>query len=359
MPIKSFIHDHRQGGVDSDELPTDDEDDFSDLDGNLTTDDSETSLLSKTSTKKQPDSDPSETKIPKKRGPKKKKMTKARLAKLRLRRVKANTRERNRMHGLNDALDILRQHVPCYSKTQKLSKIETLRLASNYIGALADILKTGIRPDGVSFAKALSKGLSQNTMNLVAGCLQLNPRTLLPESASYAKPYQLLYDNALEMDQASMRGDHIDSFHHPNFANLSLNSSYTTSGQVLQTSTVPSTYQPCSIPMSDAQTPLSVFGSPRLTSPLQGYTADNPFHIETISSNFVPCEKPLDSIQISSPHVRQTNTFMTSVPVPHVLNGYQTCNNPYALLEEISEQVVTGDIPLINTEQNIFTHLNS
>lgn len=120
-------------------------------------------------------------KTPKKRGPKKKKMTKARVVKLKVRRVKANTRERNRMHGLNEALDELRQHVPCYSKTQKLSKIETLRLARNYISSLADILKNGIKPDSITFAKSLSKGLSQNTMNLVAGCLQLNPRTLLPE----------------------------------------------------------------------------------------------------------------------------------------------------------------------------------
>nr|CAQ57533.1 neurogenic differentiation [Platynereis dumerilii] len=126
---------------------------------------------------------------PKKRGPKKKKMTKARVVKLKQRRVKANTRERNRMHGLNDALDILRKHVPCYSKTQKLSKIETLRLARNYICALSDILKSGIKPDSVVFAKALSKGLSQNTMNMVAGSLQLNPRTLLPEH-QLPKPYQ-------------------------------------------------------------------------------------------------------------------------------------------------------------------------
>ena len=120
--------------------------------------------------------------LPKKRGPKKKKMTKQRVIKLKVRRVKANARERSRMHGLNDALDILRKHVPCYSKTQKLSKIETLRLARNYISVLADILKSGCKPDSITFAKALSDGLSQNTMNLVAGCLQLNPRTLIPES---------------------------------------------------------------------------------------------------------------------------------------------------------------------------------
>ena len=70
---------------------------------------------------------------PKRRGPKKKKMTPARVVKLKQRRVKANTRERSRMHGLNVSLDLLRKVVPCYSTNQKLSKIETLRLAKNYI----------------------------------------------------------------------------------------------------------------------------------------------------------------------------------------------------------------------------------
>ncbi|ESN90435.1 hypothetical protein HELRODRAFT_70666, partial [Helobdella robusta] len=112
-------------------------------------------------------------------------MTKARAAKLRARRIKANARERNRMHGLNDALDRLRKHVPCYSKTQKLSKIETLRLARNYIGALADVLKRGERPAPLQFAKALSSGLSQNTVNLVAGSLQINPRALMTEAGFF------------------------------------------------------------------------------------------------------------------------------------------------------------------------------
>ncbi|CAK6964418.1 neurogenic differentiation factor 1 [Scomber scombrus] len=118
---------------------------------------------------------------PKRRGPKKKKMTKARIQRFKVRRMKANARERNRMHGLNDALESLRKVVPCYSKTQKLSKIETLRLAKNYIWALSEVLRSGKAPDLMSFVQALCKGLSQPTTNLVAGCLQLNPRTFLPE----------------------------------------------------------------------------------------------------------------------------------------------------------------------------------
>ncbi|KAM9189453.1 neurogenic differentiation factor 1 [Mergus octosetaceus] len=126
---------------------------------------------------------------PKRRGPKKKKMTKARMERFKLRRMKANARERNRMHGLNAALDNLRKVVPCYSKTQKLSKIETLRLAKNYIWALSEILRSGKSPDLVSFVQTLCKGLSQPTTNLVAGCLQLNPRTFLPEQSPDVPPH--------------------------------------------------------------------------------------------------------------------------------------------------------------------------
>ncbi|XP_075882407.1 neurogenic differentiation factor 4 [Nelusetta ayraudi] len=116
---------------------------------------------------------------PKRRGPKKKKMTKARQERFRVRRVKANARERSRMHGLNDALDNLRRVMPCYSKTQKLSKIETLRLAHNYIWALSEVLESGQSPESHGFMEMLCKGLSQPTSNLVAGCLQLGANPVM------------------------------------------------------------------------------------------------------------------------------------------------------------------------------------
>lgn len=118
---------------------------------------------------------------PKRRGPKKRKMTPERIERSKVRRQKANARERTRMHDLNSALDNLRKVVPCYSKTQKLSKIETLKLARNYIWALSEILRNGKRPDVVSYVQTLCKGLSQPTTNLVAGCLQLNSRNFLTE----------------------------------------------------------------------------------------------------------------------------------------------------------------------------------
>nr|CAH8821946.1 unnamed protein product [Trichobilharzia regenti] len=156
-----------------------------------------------------------------------------------MRRARANARERSRMHGLNSALDTLRQHIlpsalvngdislDCdgthsriqvnhttmgneqkhrQSKTvtdqmshtsattnnnnnknmsnlhqfgQKLSKIETLRLACNYIGLLASILNN-IQFDSITdIIKYLCHGLSQITTNQIAAALHSDPSRLL------------------------------------------------------------------------------------------------------------------------------------------------------------------------------------
>jgi len=59
----------------------------------------------------------------------------------RVRRAKANDRERNRMHMLNVALEKLRVVLPAFPDETKLTKIETLRFANNYIWALTESLK--------------------------------------------------------------------------------------------------------------------------------------------------------------------------------------------------------------------------
>lgn len=56
------------------------------------------------------------------------------------RRIKANDRERHRMHTLNDALEKLRMTLPTFPEDTKLTKIETLRFAHNYIWALSQTL---------------------------------------------------------------------------------------------------------------------------------------------------------------------------------------------------------------------------
>ncbi|KAF7222274.1 neurogenic differentiation factor 6-B [Nothobranchius furzeri] len=142
--------------------------------------------------------DQDENGLPKKRGPRKKKPGKEQVDRAKMRRQEANARERSRMHGLNAALESLRKVVPCYSKTQKLSKIETLRLAKNYIWALSETLSAGKRPDLLAFVQTLCKGLSQPTTNLVAGCLQLNARNFLTDHNgevmfSGRSPYEAVY----------------------------------------------------------------------------------------------------------------------------------------------------------------------
>lgn len=57
------------------------------------------------------------------------------------RRMKANDRERHRMHNLNSALDALRSILPALPEDTKMTKIETLRFAHNYIWALTETLR--------------------------------------------------------------------------------------------------------------------------------------------------------------------------------------------------------------------------
>lgn len=55
----------------------------------------------------------------------------------------ANERERTRTASVNDAFITLRQLIPTEPLDRKLSKIETLRLASSYISHLHSVLVTG------------------------------------------------------------------------------------------------------------------------------------------------------------------------------------------------------------------------
>lgn len=319
---------------------------------------SSSSKRSNTRDEKEPKTNKDEPKVPKKRGPKKKRMTKARIAKLRMRRVKANARERNRMHGLNDALDVLRQHVPCYSKNQKLSKIETLRLARNYIGALADILKSGMKPDSISFAKALSKGLSQNTMNLVAGGLQLNPRTLLPES-SFGKPFQFYYNNSY---QVSPNNDQYpQSFNNPQSYNQS------PPNPVISASISPNRIMSYTAHINQSSlrgdpscqmSPSSIgYATSCDTSPLQisKAAAVPSLQVEAVTStNFMRCDSTGDSYMCGMNGRNLNNNGIYSHG--HVTSS-QECN-PYIMLEDISEfqpdSTVNPEMNIISAASNLF-----
>ena len=61
---------------------------------------------------------------------------------LQAQRNQANIRERMRTQSLNEAFANLRQHIPTMP-SDKMSKIQTLKLASDYIGFLYTVLKEG------------------------------------------------------------------------------------------------------------------------------------------------------------------------------------------------------------------------
>ncbi|KAM9328003.1 transcription factor 15 [Pholidichthys leucotaenia] len=67
----------------------------------------------------------------------------ARLPGVSRQRQAANARERDRTHSVNTAFTALRTLIPTEPADRKLSKIETLRLASSYISHLANVLLLG------------------------------------------------------------------------------------------------------------------------------------------------------------------------------------------------------------------------
>ncbi|XP_007899418.1 basic helix-loop-helix transcription factor scleraxis [Callorhinchus milii] len=63
-------------------------------------------------------------------------------------RQAANARERDRTNSVNTAFTALRTLIPTEPADRKLSKIETLRLASSYISHLGNVLLLGEAGDG-------------------------------------------------------------------------------------------------------------------------------------------------------------------------------------------------------------------
>ncbi len=57
----------------------------------------------------------------------------------------ANERERGRNQSVNGAFQVLRDLIPTENMDRKMSKIETLRLATKYILHLATYINSGIR----------------------------------------------------------------------------------------------------------------------------------------------------------------------------------------------------------------------
>ncbi|XP_069590320.1 class A basic helix-loop-helix protein 15 [Ranitomeya imitator] len=84
-----------------------------------------------------------------------------------VRRLESNERERQRMHKLNNAFQALREVIPHVRAEKKLSKIETLTLAKNYINTL-----------------------TATVLNMSSGCLPGDPRTDTRRGGKLYQHYQ-------------------------------------------------------------------------------------------------------------------------------------------------------------------------
>lgn len=80
----------------------------------------------------------------------KRKRRRPRLTGLSKQRQAANARERSRTHSVNSAFSALRVLIPTEPSDRKLSKIETLRLASSYIAHLGSMLVSGTQCPNVA-----------------------------------------------------------------------------------------------------------------------------------------------------------------------------------------------------------------
>nr|XP_012230742.1 PREDICTED: basic helix-loop-helix transcription factor scleraxis-like isoform X2 [Linepithema humile] len=118
-------------------------------------------------------------------------------------RYQANARERDRTHSVNTAFSALRTLIPTEPADRKLSKIETLRLASSYISHLDAILIAGAidqpcsrllengsicstRPQVCTFCLAMHKRYSFNVSQIIPDYAneEITPCIFMPTNAT-------------------------------------------------------------------------------------------------------------------------------------------------------------------------------
>ncbi|CAG2163744.1 unnamed protein product [Oppiella nova] len=101
--------------------------------------------------------------------------------------ARRNERERNRVKMVNMGFATLRQHVPNGVKNKKMSKVETLRSAVEYIRELRELL-------GESDDMSVENHCSENLQQLLASDENWNPSpSVLSTSATLSSPTSMSY----------------------------------------------------------------------------------------------------------------------------------------------------------------------
>ncbi|XP_029008002.1 transcription factor 15-like [Betta splendens] len=112
----------------------------------------------------------------------------------------ANARERHRTQNVNTAFTALRTLIPTEPVDRKLSKIETLRLASSYISHLANVLVVGDgREDGQPCLGSVYKevnggGDGKQPRTICTFCLS-NQRKGVKDRQACAKMHRIIQIN--------------------------------------------------------------------------------------------------------------------------------------------------------------------
>ena len=73
----------------------------------------------------------------------------------------ANTRERNRVHVINEGIDRLRDLIPLFPNEKKPSKTDTIRLAALYISHLTELLEMQARASQADKRQAFPAAMLQ------------------------------------------------------------------------------------------------------------------------------------------------------------------------------------------------------
>ena len=104
----------------------------------------------------------------------KRRKRRSRLTGLSKQRQAANARERSRTHSVNAAFSTLRVLIPTEPSDRKLSKIETLRLATSYISHLGTLLVSGSQcVNNADVKDNITVPVSPSTGRICTFCLSL------------------------------------------------------------------------------------------------------------------------------------------------------------------------------------------
>lgn len=114
------------------------------------------------------------------------------------RRMKANDRERNRMHMLNKALEKLRKVLPTFPDDAKLTKIETLRFAHNYIWALSETVKMLEYCENNNIQPSSSH---HNIQSLLSSCMPSATSSMIPVEENSQSSFINSENNSLSVSE--------------------------------------------------------------------------------------------------------------------------------------------------------------